>query len=147
MTLKKAKEFLCCLVFLGSYIYSAKAQEPGFGSVSFNPTFRKMIVCNYNGVCHPLHLNKQLDQRGLQKRDSWKRIMKSPGFDNGPSQLTSLAYPTRKLENKQIEILKREEPKMENDSWSRPKKGGLWSKLVRYPVDIGDRLRQVRLKI
>ena len=118
MTLKKDKVFFWCLVFLGMVIYSAQAQEQGLGSVFFNPIFRKLIVCNYNGVCQSLHLNKLFDQRGLQKRDSWKRIMKTPGFDNGPSQLTSLGDPTRKLE-----ILKREEPKMENESRSRLKKG------------------------
>ena len=141
MTTKKANEFLWCLVLLGSVIYSAQGQDPGFGSVFFNPTFRKLIVCNYNGVCHPLHLNKQFDQRVLQKRDSWKRVMRSPGFDNGPPQLTSLGDPTRKLDNKQMEILKNEEPNMENDSWPILKKEGLWSKLVRYPVDIVDRFR------
>ena len=113
------------LVFLGSIIYPAKAQEPGFGSVFFNPTFRKLIVCNYNGVCHPLHLNKQLDQRFLQKRDSWKRILKLPGFDNGPPQLTSLGETPMALENNPMDILKREQPKAKNDSCSRLKKGGL----------------------
>jgi hypothetical protein len=147
MTTKIANAFLCCLVFLGYIIYSAQAQDPGFGSVSYNPTFRKLTVCNYNGVCHPLHLNKQLDQTFLQKRDNWKRILRSPGFDNGPPQLTSLGDPTRKLDNNLMEILKNEEPKMENDSWPKLKKEGLWSKLVRYPVDIGDRFRHVRGKM
>ena len=73
--------------------------------------------------------------------------MKSPGFDNGPPQLTSLDDPTRKLDNKEMGIMKREEPNMKIDSWSTPKRGGLWSKLVRYPVDIGDRFRQVRFKM
>ena len=99
-----------------SVIISAQAQEVGLGSVFCNPILRKLIVCNYNGVCHPLNLSKLLDQRVLQKRDSWRRIPRSLGFDNGPPKLKS----TQDI----------------------PRKGGLW-----YPIDIGERFRQFRLKI
>ena len=125
MTTKKDTDFLWCLVFIGSVAFSTQAQQFSV----FNPIFRKLIVCNLN------NLNNQFDERVLQKRNSWKRTLRSSALDNDPP------------ENNHLEISERDEPEMGKDSWSRPKKEGLWSKLVRYPVDNGDRFRQVRFKM
>ena len=86
----------------------------------------KSIVCNYRGVCHYLDYDQNSYQKAPQKKDLWKRILRSPEEDMRP-----YTDPMLTIRNHQLEMRKRGEDTIKNE-WARLKKDRFQSEHTGY---------------
>ena len=116
----RSSGLLLCFALAGSVVVLAQAQKTNMGFNSphemFDPNIRKSIVCNYRGVCHYLDHGQNSPQKVHQKKDLWKRILRS-SEEEEPHPID----PMLTIRNHQFEIQKRTEETVQNE-WARLKK-------------------------